>query len=111
MNQEESAVRRKINQQHKTKNVVITIIVMIGLFIGIGAWYNNTFYNSTFQNNFMSKCETGASASGCGCAYGVLQAGYSYSQAKQMDSDSTAGISSPDIQSWTESVKSQCGSS
>ena len=101
------------SNQNNTKNVVVTIIVIIGLLIGIGVWWNNTHYNSTFQNNFMSKCESGGSstATSCGCAYGVLMANYSYSQAKQMDADATAGISSPDLTAWTASVQSQCGSS
>jgi hypothetical protein len=96
------------NSQSKTKNVVITIIVMIGLFIGIGVWYNNTHYNSTFQNNFMNGCEgQGGSASGCACAYGVLQSEYDYSEAKAINADP----SSPDGQALASSVSSQCGSS
>ena len=111
MDEQQSVVQQKINKQNNSKNIIVTVVIMIAAFIGIGVWYNNNHYNSTFQNNFLSKCEANGSASGCGCAYGVLQANYSYSQAKQMDKDATAGISSPDIQAWTASVQSQCGSS
>jgi hypothetical protein len=96
------------NQQHKSNNTLLTIVVMVGIFIAIGVWYNNTHYNSTFQNNFMSNCETTNTAAGCGCAYGVLAANYDYSQAKAMDSNTTAGITTVDTQSYKALVANQC---
>ncbi len=107
-NDDESQTGTK--KQSNAKNIIITIVVIIGLLIGIGVWYNNTHYNSTFQNNFMSSCESnGGNTSSCGCAYGVLQANFSYSEAKSLDSNPSS--SNTYYQSYTSDVQSSCGSS
>jgi DNA-binding transcriptional regulator of glucitol operon len=88
-----------------TKSVVMTIIVMIVLFVLLGSWYNNTHYNSTFQDHFMNSCESnGGTVAGCSCAYSVLQNQYTYDQAKDIDTNP----SSPNTQAWATSVYSQC---
>jgi hypothetical protein len=108
MDDNEVYFRHQVAKENKTKSVITTIVVMVILFIGIGVWYNNTHYNSTFQKNFMSSCENnGGSASSCDCAYSVLQQNYSYSEAKAIDADPNG----PESQAWLSDVTSQCGTS
>jgi len=98
-------IKHKVEKESKTKSIIITIVVMIGLFIGIGVWYNNTHYNSTFQNNFLSGCESnGGSSSKCSCMYTTLQANYTYSQAKYFN----ANLSAADTQSAMNWITGQC---
>lgn len=95
-------------RESKTKSVITTIVVMVAAFILLGIWYNNTHYNSTFQNNFLSSCEgQGASASYCACGYSILQSEYSYSEAKAINADPNG----PDGQAWLSDVQNQCGTS
>lgn len=70
----------------KNNSVVTTIVIAIVVFIGIGILYNNTHYSTTYEDNFLSSCETsGGTADSCGCALGVIKANYSYQQAKSFD--------------------------
>jgi hypothetical protein len=100
------AIAQPTTKGSRTPTVVITIIVMVVLFIGLGIWYNNTNYNSTFETNFMNSCESNgsASAAACGCSYNVLKANYSYSQAKYFDSN----LQAPDTQTAFTWIANQC---
>ena len=104
---ENNTTNNNIQQKPESsaKTVIVTILVMIGAFIAIGAWYNNTHYNSTFQNNFLSSCQSnGGSASSCSCVYSTLQQHYSYSTAKYVDANPNASDSQA-IMTW---VANQC---
>jgi len=94
--------------QNRNRNVFIWVVVIIVVIIGIGVWYNNTHYNSTFQNNFLSGCESnGGSSSKCSCAYTALQANYTYSQAKYFNANPSAA----NTQSAMNWIASQCTNS
>lgn len=86
-----------------TKLVFSTMVyVVIGL-LAIGVWYNNTHYSSTYKDNFLSSCEeNGGDADNCGCALGVIESNYSYSQAKSFDTYVPSEV--------TDKITDQCGS-
>jgi len=98
-----SNIQKQIHKRNR--NVVIWVLVIIVGIIGVGIWYNNTHYNSTFQNNFLSSCENnGGSASRCSCMYTTLKTNYTYSQAKYFN----ANLSASDTQSAINWIASQC---
>lgn len=90
--------------ENKIRGIVLTAVITVGALLSIGAWYNNTHYNSTIKNNFITACEDNSSASMCDCSYGVLQSEYSYSQAKYMD----ANPQSPESQGFYSDAIGQC---
>ncbi len=95
-----------IQRQRRNRNIFIWIAVIVISFVGIGIWYNDTHYNSTFKNNFMNGCENqGGSTSSCGCAYNVLSNNFSYSEAKSINANPSG---SPYSQSYIRDVRSTC---
>ncbi len=95
-------------QKHRrNRNIIIWLVVIVVSLFGIGIWYNDTHYNSTFQNNFMNGCESqGGTSSSCGCAYSVLTSNFSYSEAKSINANPSG---SPYSQSYVSDVQSTCG--
>ena len=98
-------------QKHRrNKNIAILLIIIVVIIVGVDIWYNDTHYNSRFQNNFLSSCESsGGNSSICGCGYNVLKNNNSYSEAKQMDAEASAGQTSSLLQQWEHQVNNQCG--